>query len=352
MSSVVSPKDGSRPIIQIFAREADWVTWTPEGYFAASPGAEKWVKWRRDEGPGRVQKILPDEALLAKFRRPDVLKLVLKTGSPGEALRIADLEAEAVAAGLPNLYVLAVGVSSYPGDLALKYAASDAEKIDATFRSESGPLFRSVQTRLLTDRKATRTQILQGLDWLKRQMTQDDVGVFFFSGHGEKDDSDRLYLIPADVDPEAPFATSVPDLLIKEAMGAMPGRILCMLDACHAGAIGGDRRKGMRGLTDDLVRDLVTDDYGVVVMASSKGRETSRENDEFRQGAFTQALIEGLSGRADSDRDGTVYLTELEHYLFNRVKALTEGRQHPTSQKPTTIQSFPLARQRPPRLAR
>ena len=42
----------------------------------------------------------------------------------------------------------------------------------------------------------------------------------------------------------------------------MPGRVLTLLDACHAGASGGDKRRDGTSLTDDLVRDLVTDDYG------------------------------------------------------------------------------------------
>jgi hypothetical protein len=43
-------------------------------------------------------------------------------------------------------------------------------------------------------------------------------------------------------------------------MPGRAGRVIALLDACHAGAIGVDRRKGTGGLTDDLVRDLVTDD--------------------------------------------------------------------------------------------
>jgi hypothetical protein len=117
-----------------------------------------------------------------------------------------------------------------------------------------------------------------------------------------------------------------------------------MLDACHAGAIGGDRRKGTGGLTDDLVRDLVTDDDGVIVMASSMGREESQENNKHRGGAFTVALTEGLSGLGDLNKDGTVYLSELDTYVTDRVKELTKGQQHPVTAKPTSIRSFPLAR--------
>ena len=93
-----------------------------------------------------------------------------------------------------------------------------------------------------------------------------------------------------------------------------------------------------------MVRDLATDDYGVVVMCSSMGREFSLESAEVGQGYFTKALIEGLSGRADGNADGVVYLTELDAYVTDRVKALSKGLQHPVTAKPASIRSFPLTR--------
>ena len=48
--------------------------------------------------------------------------------------------------------------------------------------------------------------------------------------------------------------------------------------------------------TDDLVRDLITEDYGVVVMSSSLGEEFSIEDSNVKQGYFTKAIVEGLAG--------------------------------------------------------
>ena len=59
---------------------------------------------------------------------------------------------------------------------------------------------------------------------------------------------------------------------------------------------------------------------------------------------FTLAVTEGLSGKADANNDGLVYSTELDAYVSQRVKDLSNGRQHPVTAKPGTIRSFPLAR--------
>jgi WD40 repeat protein len=244
---------------------------------------------------------------------------------------------------LPALYVLAIGVSAYPGDLRLNYAARDAEAVERAFKQKSGPMFRRVETRLLTDRQATKQGILRGLSWLRKQTTQRDVAVLFFAGHGQKDNDGRFYLLPVDADGADLLATGLPDDDLKKALAGLPGRVIALLDACHAGAVGGDKARAAGPLTDDLVRDLVTDDYGVVVMASAMGREFALESNEHRHGYFTLALVEALSGRA-ANKEGVVYLAALDAYVTDRVKELTGGRQHPVTAKPTSVRSFPLAR--------
>jgi hypothetical protein len=58
---------------------------------------------------------------------------------------------------------------------------------------------------------------------------------------------------------------------------------------------------------------------------------------------FSEALLEALSGKADSFHNGVITVAGLEAWLGERVKTLTEGRQHPTSAKPATIQNFPIS---------
>lgn len=448
--------DRSNPLLSLFFAGNEWVAWTPEGYYATSPGGEKLIGWQVSHGPERMPDYYPASQFRKTLYRPDVIKLLLQTGGteralaeadrvrgketrrvdvkevlppkvritaprPGTALSDAEIEVRASAqavggnavtalrllvdgrpfggqAGvrrfemaepgevtaswtvtltpgkhllavqadsavsqglsepneisyvggdstpveLPRLYVLAVGIGAYPGDLKLDYAARDASAAAEAFQRYSRPLFRSVEARPLIDRDANRLAILSGLSWLRREMTQRDYAVVFFSGHGERDADGALYLLPADVDPQNLLATAVAADQMKQALAGLPGKVVFLLDACHAGAIDAGRRKG--ALTDDLIRDLVTEESGVVAMCSSTGREFSVEDNRFRQGVFTQALLEGLSGKASKSADGAVYLHHLDAYITDRVKELTQGRQHPTTAKPSTIRSFPLAK--------
>jgi WD40 repeat protein len=121
---------------------------------------------------------------------------------------------------LPILYVFAVGISKYPtkGDR-LEFAHKDAEAIAKALQTHGKPLFKRIEVKVLIDEKATREEIMDGLDWLRRNMTQRDFGVFFFAGHGLKDETDTLYFLPADVNKDKLARSAIDgDVLAKELM--------------------------------------------------------------------------------------------------------------------------------------
>ena len=244
----------------------------------------------------------------------------------------------------PNLHILAVGVSAYPGRMRLNYAASDAVRIDKIFRAKSRGVFATVDSRLYLDRRGTRAAMLEGLAWLESVMTPRDVGIFFFSGHGAKDETDRFYLVPVDARVEDVAGSCLSGEVVKQALANMSGRMICMLDCCHSGSLAEGRSAGR---PDDLMRDLVTDEYGVICMCSSLGREYSLESPQTRGGFFTLGVEEGMSGRADFNRDNVIHIHELDAYAAQRVKQLSGGDQNPVTGRPPGVRSFPLGRPAP-----
>ena len=81
----------------------------------------------------------------------------------------------------------------------------------------------------------------------------------------------------------------------------------------------------------------------MVVYGASTGKELSFEREDRGHGAFTKALIEGLGGKADIMHKGTVTTATLDYFLAERVKELTNGRQHPLMTRPKTVPDFPIA---------
>ena len=92
----------TRPLVSLFAAGGEWVAWTPEGYYAASPGGEKLVGWVQNNGPDKAPTFHPAERFHDALYRPDVISRLLKFGTLGGALREADA-ARGVASGESNV---------------------------------------------------------------------------------------------------------------------------------------------------------------------------------------------------------------------------------------------------------
>jgi len=198
-----------------------------------------------------------------------------------------------------------------------------------------------VAVRTLTDAGATKDEILDGLDWLRKETTSRDIAMIFLAGHGVNDQGGTYYFLPQDVNTEKLLRTGVAFSDIKNSVASIAGKAVMFVDTCHSGNIMGTRR----GSADinAVVNELASAENGVVVFASSTGRQYSLEDLNWGNGAFTKALIEGISGRADYGGKGKITINMLDLYLSERVKELTKGQQTPTTTKPHTIADFPLA---------
>jgi len=242
----------------------------------------------------------------------------------------------------PKLYALVVGVSKYADEsIRLRYAAKDAGDFAAALQRLKGGIYRDVQVKLLTDEQAVKDEVLDGLDWVRKETTSKDVAMVFLAGHGVNDSDGSYYYLPANVNVEKLMRTAVQFSVIKQTVATITGKALFFVDTCHSGNVMGGRR-GLDDITR-VVNELASVENGVVVFASSTGRQYSLENDEWQNGAFTKALVEGLGGKADYGGKGRITVNMLDLYLSERVKELTGGKQTPTTTKPPTVPDFPVA---------
>ena len=81
-----------RPLLSLFVAGADWVAWTKEGYYAASPAGERLMGWQVNNGPDQLGTFHAASEFHKAFYRPDVIKRVLAEGSVAKALEAADKE--------------------------------------------------------------------------------------------------------------------------------------------------------------------------------------------------------------------------------------------------------------------
>lgn len=244
----------------------------------------------------------------------------------------------------PKLYIFAVGVSRYANPkYNLKLAHKDAGDFVNAMLAQKHLLYRDVEVKLLRNEEATKDEILDGLDWIRKETTSNDMAMVFFAGHGVNDQNNYYYFCPHNVDPDRLLRTGVTFSDIKNTVSAIAGKALFFVDTCHSGnSIGLSARRNTNDI-NIIINELASAENGVVVFSAATGSESSLEREEWNNGAFTKALVEGLSGAAAIGSSGRITYNMLNVYISERVKELTKGQQHPTMISPQTIPDFPIA---------
>jgi WD40 repeat protein len=246
----------------------------------------------------------------------------------------------------PKLYVLAVGISNHPVKKArLKWAAQDAADVVEALEAQKGILYKEVYSLLLHDEKATRDEIRRGLNWLQRETNQRDVAILFLAGHGFRNEFGEYYFLPYDGRPDEAELSSLSGYDIRAFLQKISGKTAVFIDTCYSGGLHAGKR--VTDSSPDIERfanELAESQSGVIVFASSTGKQLSQEDDKWRNGAFTEALLEGLSGKADYTKDSYLFVSEIETYLSDRVSQLTYKKQKPMTTKPKAIENYRLLR--------
>jgi uncharacterized caspase-like protein len=245
---------------------------------------------------------------------------------------------------LPRLRGLFVGVSDYKvANLKLALAAKDATDLANFFKTQNGKAYRAVEAGLLAN--ADRADVLRGLDWLETDSEEGDVNLLFLSGHGVTDDKGYFYYLAADSQLDNLRATAVGRDEILRTIKNRKGAMVVMLDTCQSGASADTSMPtGSRVDMNRLANELGDRTLGVFLYASALGRQFSYESAAWGNGAFTKAMIEGLSGKADQGNSGFVETDELAVYVRRRVLELTTRRQEPVRIKPDAAPEMQIAR--------
>lgn len=233
-----------------------------------------------------------------------------------------------------TLYVLAVGVDKYPGLPAncygpnqscdLKYSARDASAFAATSTERMRAMHERVVTIELVsggraEQQPTKANITAALRRIEAEVKGNDTVVLFLAGHGINAGG-RYFFLPTDVKAGEKMEES--ENLIDwadfyAAVERLNGRHILAIDTCHAAG----------SYYSKLNEDARTGRF--LAFAASNSDQAAEEQPGLNHGVFTYALIEGLMGAADTKARRAIYTYELGSYLYDKVRALTRGRQTP-----------------------
>jgi hypothetical protein len=226
-----------------------------------------------------------------------------------------------------DLYVLAVGISKYSDNAfsrGVRFAAKDAGTLVDRLGAGAKRLYRNVHVQTLLDEKATLDAIEKAFSDFARRIRPTDSFVFFVAGHGTARDG-QYHFIPADLiyeNDDVLVSRSFNQARIEKNLKRITaGRTLVVLDTCSSGAMAGRAGPEDKAAIAQLMRST-----GHAVLAAASSDQMALEQGEAGHGVFTYALLQGIEGSADTNRDGIVDIDELASYLARSVPEITKRR--------------------------
>jgi len=234
---------------------------------------------------------------------------------------------------------LLIGQNAYPGN-ELEGCITDADGMKLMLTSLGNKYTVTEKTNL------TAAQIKSSITTAFADATDNDVSLFYYSGHGGTNTGN---LIGVD------FYSVTLDYLAS-TLANVPGHVIVILDSCYSGMLLHSGRKSdeLARINENIIATFRRYDHGMAaaglgdepnhsltashfsVLTASAYNETSAEYSSAPHGAFTDAFLEGLghtfnwstvryqaysgSMPADTSRNSSVSLFEAYNYSYNGVK--------------------------------
>ncbi len=246
-------------------------------------------------------------------------------------------------------HAVVVGISDYqsPDIPDLHFADRDATEFANWLKFPAGGSVPPENIQFLTNQNATFAAFAAALDWLVEVCKEGEQAVIFFSGHGDvetKTVNQLGFLLEYDTPARCYKAGAYPLTYLVDIVSTLSikngVRVTVVTDACHAGKLAGTSVNGTQATAQNLAKQFA----GEVKIMSCQPNEFSLEGEQWGggRGVFSLHLLEGMTGLADKNADGTVSLFEIGRYLEDVVPAAAA----PQSQLPMTVgdRAVPVAR--------
>jgi len=224
--------------------------------------------------------------------------------------------------------LIGVGTTADPHD-SLPVTVKDAQALKDVLTDANFCAYPNTRdhVRLLKNQGATRSAILDGLDWLKgcADADPDATIVIYYSGHGRIDGaSNAYYLVPHDFNPQAiPQTALLAETLSEKLRKIEAKRLWVIIDSCRA--------EGMASAKNDLpanflptalpkgVIDALKQGEGRAVFTSSREHQSSWVPPNGTLSLYTYHLIEALKGMANQPGDRLVKISNVMTHLGKTV---------------------------------
>ena len=268
-----------------------------------------YLRWRDNDGGSLFeQESLVTETSLKLDSKPSISQTHLQTTST------------TIKTG--RKLALLIGVSQYEQSLTpLPGAIRDIEALQEVLQSDTLGDFDEVQLLTNPDSQYMR----ESIETLFAKCDHEDLILLFFSGHGIKDNNNRLYFGTSNTGKsesgELIKSSAVSASFIHDVMeGSRSQQQVVILDCCFSGAF----PKGLVPKNDSTV-DITQQlgGAGRAILTSSTAMQNSFSPEGEELSFYTRYLVEGIrTGKADLDGDRLISTKDISRYIEEQARKL------------------------------
>jgi len=229
-----------------------------------------------------------------------------------------------------NGYALVIGVGND-----LPETVNDASAIYNVLINPAKCAYLEDNVKLLTDKNATKYNIMCAMDWLIEKVKNDAAStvIIYFSGHGGENPD--YFLVPNDFDDSNFSNTTISKFDFSEKLNCIRSeRLLVLFDTCHAGGMVEIKNKlknfnfTKRLITTEELEELGKGS-GRVFIASCRKNEYSEIIRGQSNSVFTTVLLNSFNGYGSFENDGFIRVLDMALYVGRHVPDKTSNRQNP-----------------------
>jgi len=152
-----------------------------------------------------------------------------------------------------------IGINDYPGeDGDLPYSVNEINSFKKTLID--GKNWNEINIQTILNNQATINNINSSINWLSENADENDVSIFYYSGHGSRDLNNEYLFV---------YDGVISDVEIDEKLDNINGRVIVILDSCYSG-----------GFVEDLKG------YKRIVMAACGENNLTYQYSGFESGIF------------------------------------------------------------------
>jgi WD40 repeat protein len=265
-----------------------------------------------------------NEVSISAFNGSNTIQSYMKTINFSSGVKSED----------PHLYILSIGIDQYTdSNVNLKYAVKDAKDLEERIKIQSATLYKpqNIHYSLVTDREATKTNIVNKVNELSNTIKPQDNFILFVAGHGVLLQN-QYYMLTHDYNGQVSDTNMISSNEIVEMSKKIKSlNQLFIFDTCHAGGVD----TIVSGLYDARM-SVLAKKMGLHIYASANDKQAAMDGYKGN-GLFTYTLLDGLNNNkeADKNKDGKVTVVGLGEYSKKMTTNISKEIGH--SQTPLII---------------